>query len=149
MSFKEFIKIEKIKNGIEYLSTFSFPLMINLGPNDFWALMFMGCISLFVPKFAIVIPIYLLFKTSRRCSIGKMKKITPPKEMEQIVLFIQSNKLDSLTKAIESNPKILHCDYKQQTLLSWCKFYNNTKALMVVLQLIKKYPPEKAFSMAA
>lgn len=149
MSFKKYINIEKVKDGFEYLSTFSLPFVIGLGPNDFWAIMLVGCLSLFIPKLAWIIPIYLLFKTTKRCSLGNNKKILPPKEMEQIVLFIQRNKLESLTKAIESNPTILHCDYKKQTLLSWCKFYNNTKALMVVLQMIKKYPPEKAYGMAA
>jgi vacuolar-type H+-ATPase catalytic subunit A/Vma1 len=123
--------------------------VIGLGPNDFWAIMFIGCLSLFVPKLAFIIPIYVLFNTTKRRSLGKAKRIQAPKEMEQIVLFIQSNKLESLTEAIESNPTILHCDYKKQTLLSWCKFYNNTKALMVVLQMIKKYPPEKTYAMAA
>jgi hypothetical protein len=149
MSFKQYIKSEKVKDGIEYLSTFSLPFVIGLGPNDFWAIMFIGCLSLFVPKLAFIIPIYVLFNTTKRRSHGIAKRIQAPKEMEQIVLFIQSNKLESLTEAIESNPTILHCDYKKQTLLSWCKFYNNTKALMVVLQMIKKYPPEKAYAMAA
>jgi len=149
MSFKQYIKFEKVKDGIEDLSTFSLPFVIGLGPSDFWAIMFTGCLSLFVPKLAFIIPVYILFKTTKRRSLGRAKRIQPPKEMEQIVLFIQSNKLESLTEAIESNPSILHCDYQKQTLLSWCKFYNNTKALMVVLQMIKKYPPEKAYAMAA
>lgn len=149
MSFKQYINNEKVKDGFEYLSTFSLPFVIGLGPNDFWVIMFIGCVSLFIPKLAWIIPLFLLLKTSKRCSVSKSKKILPPKEMEQIVLFIQRNKLESLTEAIESNPTILHCDYKKQTLLSWCKFYNNTKALMVVLQMIKKYPPEKAYVMAA
>jgi hypothetical protein len=148
MSFKKYIK-NKLKNVFDYLSEFSLPFVIALGPIDFWAIMFIGCLTLFVPKLVWSIPIYILFKSTKRRSLGKTKKTQPPKEMEQIVLLIQSNKLDSLTKAIESNPKILHCDYKKQTLLSWCKFYNNTKALMVVLKMIKKYPPEKAYAMAA
>lgn len=149
MSFKQYINNEKVKDGLDQISSFSLPFVIGLGPGDFWVLMFMGCISLFIPKLGLAIPVYLLFKTSKRSSLPKSRSIQAPKEMEQIVLFIQSNKLESLTEAIESNPNILHCNYKKQTLLSWCKFYNNTKALMVVLQMIKKYPPEKAMSMAA
>lgn len=149
MSLKKNIKNERIKNGINHLSSLSLPFVISLGPMDFWAMTFIGCVSLFITKLAFLIPIYLLFKTTRRVSLIKASKILPPQEMEQIVLFIKSNKLQNLTEAIELNPTILHCDYKKQTLLSWCKFYNNTKALMVVLQLIKKYPPEKAMSMAA
>lgn len=149
MSFKKYINSERIKHGIDRLSSLSLPFVIGLGPTDFWVFIFIGCLSLFVPKLAFTIPIYLFFKTTRRVSIGKTYKALPPKEMEQIVLFIKSNKLQNLTEAIELNPTLLHCDYKKQTLLSWCKFYNNTKALMVVLQLIKKYPPEKSVPMAA
>lgn len=149
MSFKNYINKEKLKDQIERLSSFSVPFVIGLGPNDFWIMIFIGCLSLFMTKLVFLIPLYLLLKTTKRASIAKTYKFQAPKEMEQIVLFIQSNKLQSLTAAIELNPSILHCNYKKQTLLSWCKFYNNTKALMVVLQLIKKYPPEKAISMAA
>ena len=149
MSLKNYIKKERIKNGINYLSSYSLPFVIGLGPMDFWVMTFIGCISLFITKLAFLIRIYLLFKTTRRVSVAEISKVLPPQEMETIVLFIKSNKLQNLAEAIELNPTILHCDYKKQTLLSWCKFYNNTKALMVVLQLIKKYPPEKAMSMAA
>lgn len=149
MSFNKHIISEKIKHGINRLSSFSLPFVIGLGPIDFWVFIFIGCLSLFMTKLIFTIPIYIFFKTSKRVSVGKASTTQPPKEMEQIVLFIKSNKLESLTEAIELNPTILHCDYKKQTLLSWCKFYNNTKALMVVLQLIKKYPPEKPVPMAA
>lgn len=149
MSYKDYINFEKVKDAYESLPKFSLPFVIGLGPSDFWILMFIGCLSLFVTKLAFIIPVFLLFKTTRRRSLGKAHRIQAPKEMEQIVLFIQRNHLESLTKAIELNPTILHCDYKKQTLLSWCKFYNNTKALMVVLEMIKKYPPEKAYAMAA
>jgi len=149
MSFKKYIYNERVKNGIDHLSSFSVPFVIGLGPIDFWVFIFIGCLSLFMTKLVFIIPIYLLCKTTKRVSIDKTHRTLPPKEMEQIVLFIKSNKLQNLSEAIELNPTILHCDYKKQTLLSWCKFYNNTKALMVVLQLIKKYPPEKPVSMAA
>ena len=66
-----------------------------------------------------------------------------PDEIEEIVAFIQKNHLQSLTEAIESNPILLHCEFKKRDLLSWCKFYNNTKALMVVIHMTKKYPREK------
>jgi len=149
MSFKKYIYNERIKNGIDQLSSFSVPFVIRLGPIDFWVFIFIGCLSLFMTKLIFAIPIYLLFKINKRVSIGKIDNPLPLKEMEQIVLFIKSNKLENLTNAIEQNPTILHCDYKKQNLLSWCKFYNNTKALMVVLQLIKKYPSQRPVAMAA
>ena len=100
-------------------------------------------------KLAFLIPIYLIFKIRRRTPFVKKYKFKSPKEMEEIIYLIKANKLENLSEAIELNPVILHCDYKKQTLLSWCKFYNNTSALMLVLQLIKKYPPEKVLSMAS
>ena len=139
----------KLRERISQKSTFSFPLVISLGPSDFWVMVFICCLSLFMTKLIFTIPVYLLFKIRVRIKLAKNYKFQVPKEMEQIVLYIQSNKLQSLSEAIELNPRILHCDYKKQTLLSWCKFYNNTKALMVVLQLIKKYPPEKVLTMVA
>lgn len=148
MSLKSYIS-EKIENETSRLSSLSLPFVIGLGPSDFWIITFIACLSLFITKLTFIIPIYILFKTTKRVTAPNPHKLQAPKEMEQIVLFIQKNKLQNLTEAIELNPSILHCDYKKQTLLSWCKFYNNTKALMVVLQLIKKYPPEKTMPMAA
>ncbi len=129
--------------------TFSFPLTIDLRTLDIWVIIFIGCLSLFMTKLAFLIPIYLIFKIRRRTPFVKKYKFKSPKEMEEIIYLIKANKLENLSEAIELNPVILHCDYKKQTLLSWCKFYNNTSALMLVLQLIKKYPPEKVLSMAS
>ncbi|AUO00109.1 hypothetical protein DOM21_00175 [Bacteriovorax stolpii] len=66
------------------------------------------------------------------------------KELEQIILFIQMNHLQSLTEAIEGNPGLLYLCHKKRSLLYWCSHYNNTKAHMVVIQLIKKYPKENS-----
>lgn len=124
----------------------AFPLEVSLIANDYWAMLFILCISLFYTKLIILIPIYILFKTHKR--IKKEEAELAPKELEQLVLYIQMNHLQSLTEAIESNPILLHGYYKKKTLLSWCKAYNNTKALMVVIQMTKKYPKEKALSAA-
>ena len=129
--------------------SFSFPLIMSLGPIDIWFIIFTGCLSLFMTRLVFIIPIYLIFKIRRRAPSLKTYKFKTPKEMAEIISLIKANRLENLTKAIERNPSILHCDYKKQTLLSWCKFYNNTSALMLVLQLIKKYPPEKVLSMAS
>ena len=149
MSYKNEDNQNILKAKSNHPSSFFFPFVIGLGPKDFWVIIFIACLSLFITKLIFTIPIYLLFKISRRVPPVKTYNFKTPKEMEEIVLLIKSNKLENLTEAIEQNPIILHCDYKKQTLLSWCKFYNNTSALMLVLQLIKKYPPEKVLSIAA
>jgi hypothetical protein len=120
----------------------SFPLESRLGKNDFWVMLFICCLSLFAHKLFWFIPAYILYKTRIRMVVKKEMPIAPP-EIEQIVSFIQMNRLQSLTEAIESNPLLLHCEFKKKDLLSWCKFYNNTKALMVVIHMTKKYPLEK------
>ena len=135
MSIKDFPQLKK-------LSAYSIPFESSLVPNDYWALLFIGCVSLFIPMLGFAIPIYIFFKTSRRTVAKKVIKEVP-RELEQIVILIQKNRLQSLITAIESNPTVLHCDYNKHSLLSWCKFYNNTKALMVILEMLKKYPPEK------
>ncbi len=66
------------------------------------------------------------------------------KDIEQIVLFIQTNRLQSLTEAIEANPELLHLEHKRRSLLFWCSHYNNPKAQMLVVHLTKKYPREGA-----
>lgn len=129
------------KNWKSYLFSRSFPLESCLAINDYWAMLFICCVSLFMHKLLWVIPIYILFKTNVRIVV-KEAKAHPP-ELEQMVSFIQLNHLQSLTEAIESNPTLLHYEYKKKDLLSWCKFYNNTKALMVIIQMSKKYPREK------
>ena len=149
MSYKNEDSNKKLEVRVNRSSSFFFPFAIGLGPKDFWVIIFISCLSLFITKLIFTIPVYLLFKITRRARPSKSYQFKTPKEMEEIVLLIKSNKLENLTEAIELNPIILHCDYKKQTLLSWCKFYNNTSALMLVLQLIKKYPPEKVLSMAS
>ena len=148
MSYKNEENKENLKVRVNRSSSLYFPFAIGLGPKDFWVIIFIACLSLFITKLIFTIPVYLLFKISIRPPPAKTYNFKTPKEMEEIILLIKSNKLENLTVAIEQNPVILHCDYKKQTLLSWCKFYNNTSALMLVLQLIKKYPPEKVLSMA-
>lgn len=75
---------------------------------------------------------------------GRTKRRPEHQELEKIILFIQMNHLQSLTEAIESNPALLYLCHKKRPLLYWCTHYNNTKAHMVVIQLIKKYPKENS-----
>jgi hypothetical protein len=130
-----------MKSLKESLRSFSFPLETSLGVNDYWALLFICCVSLFEHKLLLTIPIYISLKTTKRMAIKSSKKPCP--ELGQIVSFIKMNHLQSLGEALESNPSLLHCEYKKKNLLSWCEFYNNTKAMNVVSQIHKKYSVEK------
>lgn len=130
----------RAKNWSEYFYNVSFPIESALEGKDVWTLVFMGAIALFVPVVWIFAFFYILFNTNIRIANRELSE--RPKELEQIVLFIQMNHLQSMTEAIETNPDLLYCTYKKNSLLYWCKYYNNTKALMVVIQLIKKFPRE-------
>ncbi len=132
----------RLRNTKEYIYSLLLPFESSLTSNDLWGMVFVLAIALFIPPLAWLIPIYVICKTNRR--VVAREKEDFPKELEQAVLFIQMNHLQSLTEAIESNPGLLHAVYKKHSLLHWCKYYNNTKALMVVIQLLKKYPKESS-----
>lgn len=148
MSFKEIRKALRVSKhtkrprvwGEYFYSIFS-PITVSLDTHDYWGLLFIGCISLFQPKLFFLAIIYMALKTNRRVAERELKE--QPSEVEQLILFIHMNHLQSLTEAIESNPQLLYCDYKKKSLLHWCKHYNNTKALMVITQMTQKYPKEQ------
>lgn len=112
----------------------------SLTSNDAWILVFLGAVSLFVPALWSLVFLYVAMNTTVRSIKRELKEV--PGNLEQILLFIQMNHLQSLTEAIELDPHILYLDYKKHSLLYWCNHYNNTKAQMVIVQLIKKYPKE-------
>lgn len=148
MSFREIRKTLGIHKcalklraiGIYIFSTL-LPFQVCLISNDYWAILFICCLALFEPRLIIGVGIYMLFKTSRHVVIPEKKD--RPIELAQLVFFIHMNHLQSFSEALESNPNLLYCDYKKKSLLHWCKFYNNTKALGVVIQMTQKYPKEE------
>lgn len=126
---------------IKLLSSLEF----NLIPTDYWTLLFIGCLSLFVPFLWASLPVYLIFKTKRK-SHKPLPVLSTKCPVSEVVLFIQRNHLKSLSQAIDSNPDILYCEYKNQDLLMWCKHYNNSKAQSVIIQMTKKYPKTQLLS---
>ncbi|MBC7427897.1 MAG: hypothetical protein H7336_04740 [Bacteriovorax sp.] len=119
------------------------PREMRLIANDYWALLFICCISLFVHKLFFCVFIYMAFKIKKVDKRADLREIyEQPKEIDRLILFIHMNHLQSLTEAIESNPQLLYCDYKKKSLTHWCKHYNNTKAILVINQMIQKYPKE-------
>lgn len=126
---------------LKLLTTLEFKLIT----TDYWTLLFIGCLSLFIPFLWASLPLYLIFKTKRKeHKAVQTKRINC--DLPEVVLFIQRNHLQSLSQAIESNPDILYSEYKNQNLLSWCKHYNNAKALSVIIQMTKKYPKDQLLS---
>jgi hypothetical protein len=135
--------IRRIKNTFTNIANFFFSLRCQLSIAEYWGLLFFACISLFVPKLWFAIFGYILFKTSR----VEMRLNPLPVELPNIVLHIQMNHIDSLTKAIESNPELLYLQYKRQSLLAWCQYYKNPRAQSVIIQLMAKHP--QSLSVAA
>ncbi len=126
---------------IKLLSSLEFKFI----QTDYWALLFIGCLSLYIPFLWASLPVYVIFKTKRKAELP-IPIQAPSCPVSEIVLFIQRNHLRSLSSAIDSNPDILYCEYKNQDLLTWCKYYNNSKAQSVIIQMTKKYPKTQLLS---
>lgn len=153
MSLKSLLKKLKIpthtnrpRNWMEYLYNITLPIESSIERNDLWGILFIGSIALFVPPLFFFALIYVALKTNVR--IAEREEKEKSKELEQLILFIQVNHLQSLTEAIEANPGLLYLNHKKHSLLYWCKYYNNSKAHLVIVQMIRKYPKEIS-SMAA
>lgn len=136
MTRKKNLHLSRLKTWKAALATKSFPFEFSLGANDYWAMLFVCCISLFAPKLFWLIPLYLGSKMSKKIIVKKSR--TQQSELALAITFIETNQLESLCEAIESNPTLLQCEYKHKTLLSWCEFYHNTNAFMVVDKIRKK-----------
>jgi hypothetical protein len=134
---------ETKKNWRTVMLSFFSSLRCQLSIGEYWGLLFFSCVSLFVPKLWFAVFGYIFFKTTR----VEMKLNPLPVELPNIVLHIQLNHIESLTKAIESNPEILYLQYKRQNLLAWCQYYKNPRAQSVILQLMAKHP--QSLSVAA
>jgi hypothetical protein len=144
MRFKDYLQLLKkvpIYKWKDTFSNFYFPFESCMGVNDYWALLFICCFSLFLPKLLWAIPLYIALKTNKRMVLKKTKKPSP--ELAQIVSYIKMNHLQSLTEALESNPSLILCEYKNKSLHSWCEFYNNPKAGTVISQISNKNSAEK------
>lgn len=127
-----------MENFFEYYTSFTTPVDPALKHSEASIMSALVLLSCFVPKVGFFLPIYVLWVTNGRVSQQEQEQI--PLTLEQTILFIQMNHLQSLTEAIEQNPELLYMDYKKKSLLYWCKHYKNTKAHTVILQLMKRYP---------
>jgi hypothetical protein len=127
----------------KHLSNYFSQIEMRLVANDYWCLLFICCISLYIHKLFFGVFVYMAFKVTKIDKRADLRAIyEPPKEIDQIILFIHMNHLQSLSDAIESNPQLLYCDYKKKSLIHWCKHYNNTNAIVMINQMTQKYPKE-------
>lgn len=73
----------------------------------------------------------------------KLENITEKENVQcEVVNSVQMNQLQKLSEAIEANPDILYCDYQRRSLIAWCRYYKNTNAQELIIQMMKKYPKE-------
>lgn len=115
-------------------------LIHSLVAKDFWTLLFISCLALYVPLLWTAFFFYLCFKTLVQF---KLENITEKENVQcEVVNSVQMNQLQKLSEAIEANPDILYCDYQRRSLIAWCRYYKNTNAQELIIQMMKKYPKE-------
>ena len=126
------------KNILFCIATAPLYLYHSLATKDCWTLLFISCLALYAPILWTAFAIYLCFKTHHQFQLNNILK----KENAQcdLVLSVQLNHLNKLSEAIEANPDILYSDYQRRSLTAWCRYYKNTKALELIIQMMKKYP---------
>jgi len=110
----------------------------SLTSSDFWTILFISCLALYAPALWSLLLIFLGFKM--RTQIYKDNISDIENAQCSIVLSVQMNRLEDLTKLIEENPSVLYCDYQRRSLVAWCRYYKNTKAQELVIRMMKKYP---------
>ncbi|MDD4974669.1 MAG: hypothetical protein PHY93_09990 [Bacteriovorax sp.] len=125
-----------------YLFIMSLPVFLyhSLATKDYWTLLFISCLALYAPILWAAFVIYLCLKTH----IQFKRNIITEKENVQcdVVNSLQMNQLQKLSEAIDANPDILYCDYQRRSLIAWCRYYKNTRAQELIIQLMKKYPKQ-------
>ena len=131
----------RIKNNlIPFFLNNPFKLYNFLDAKDFWTLLFISCLALFVPYFwgsCILFLIYKMITQVQKNSILELENFHC-----DIVRAVELNQLESLNNAIDANPEILYCVYQRRSLVAWCRYYKNTRAQELIMQGMLKYPKE-------
>ena len=140
-------QIGRNKRGFKaYLFIMSAPVYLyhSLAAKDYWTLLFISCLALYAPLLWTAFGLYLCYKTHNQLQQNNIAE----KECAQIevIMALQKNRLDLIAQAIDENPDILYCDYQRRSIIAWCRYYKNTAAQELVMQMMLKYPQE---SMAA
>jgi hypothetical protein len=130
------------RNFKAYLFIMAAPIYLyhSLASKDYWTLLFISCLALYAPMLWAAFVIYLCFKTHYQF---KQNNITEKENVQcDVVMSVQMNHLQKLSEAIDANPDILYCDYQRRSLIAWCRYYKNTKAQELIIQMMEKYPKE-------
>jgi hypothetical protein len=137
-SHRRFNNQKNIKSYFLLLITLPVYLYQSLVVKDFWALVFISCLALYIPILWSAFPVYLCFKTYNQF---KQNYILEKENVQNdIIKSVQTNQLQKLAEAIDANPDILYCDYQRRSLIAWCRYYQNTKAQELIIQLMEKHP---------
>ncbi len=146
MNSKDLFQSSKIRGkkknlkAIVYLASIPIYLYHSLAIKDYWVILFISCFALYSPLLWFVCVAFLCYKTYVRFQHSHIVEIENAQSI--VVQSLQLNQLQCLSEAIESNPEILYCDYQRRSLIAWCRYYKNTRAQELIIQLMKKYPKE-------
>lgn len=110
----------------------------SLAVKDYWGLLFASCFALYAPILWLPFNLFLCFKIHTQF----VKNLDTERENIQSTLihFLERNHLQKIKEIIESNPEILYCDYQRRSLIAWCRYYKNSNAQALIMQMMEKYP---------
>ena len=147
MNYRNLIRstrfIGKKKSFKAYLLIMATPLFLyhSLATKDYWTVLFISCLALYAPMLWAGLIVFLCFKIRNQF---EQNNITEKENVQcDIVKSVQLNQLEKLSEVIDANPVILYCDYQRRSLIAWCRYYKNTKAQELIIQMMSKYPKEK------
>lgn len=123
-----------------YLLFLSVPVYFfhSLATKDYWTMLFISCLALFAPVLWTALALYIAYKL---CSCIQQSTISQRQIVQDVVIqSVLKNNLTELELAIDANPDILYCEYQRKSLEAWCRYYKNTKAQELIIQLKQKYP---------
>lgn len=147
MSNKGLVQIQHSKSNKRifkltlFLTTIPVYLYHSLATKDYWTILFLACLALYAPILWAACGLFLCYKTHLQFRFKH--RVAIENVQNTIVKCVELNQLQKLSEAIETNPDILYCDFQRRSLIAWCRYYKNTSAQELIIQLMKKYPKEK------
>lgn len=128
------------RNIKAYFFLLSMPIYFyhSLATKDYWTMLFISCLALYAPILWTALALFIAFKVInyvQQSSTGHIEII-----QNVVVKSLVKNNLQDLELAIEANPEILYCEYQRKSLEAWCRYYKNTKAQELIVEMRKKYP---------
>lgn len=128
------------RNIKAYFFLLSMPVYFyhSLATKDYWTMLFISCLALYAPILWTALALFIAFKVInyvQQSSTGHIEII-----QNVVVKSLVKNNLQDLELAIEANPEILYCEYQRKSLEAWCRYYKNTKAQELIVEMRKKYP---------